>query len=277
MAYTFEEEIDIKQSLLSNHGGYEQPVFGKLILFMTSFEVNQISTNLSLICLRNALIHVLMSHTKALEFCERSLIRRVTHHTPYSRLSCLQIASIDDQFETSIEQLIKNILGKDRNLEDELVIDEIADYCTQVKYIGGETIFKANTHSDSFYIVVCGMVVVPKQLQSTKIISGAGIKKCRNLSSSNLMEFMVEGNDKHGNTATVESFMKVGNIFGFCDFLLERYRTFDAIAKDGTVLAKFTREDMERMKIENRPLYAIVQNVLLKASLMDLANCTCHA
>lgn len=37
--------------------------------------------------------------------------------------------------------------------------------------------------------------------------------------------------------------MKVGNIFGFCDFLLERYRTFDAVAKDdATVLAKFTRE-----------------------------------
>jgi CRP-like cAMP-binding protein len=121
------------------------------------------------------------------------------------------------------------------------------------------------------------MVAVPKQLGSTKIISGAGVKKGRNLSSSNLMEFMAEGEDKKDSAATVESFMKVGNIFGFCDFLLERYRTFDAVAKDGTVLAKFTRADMERMKVENRPLYVVIQSVLLKASLMDLANCTCHA
>lgn len=214
---------------------------------------------------------------KALEFCERSLIRKVTHHTPHSRLSCLRIPSADTEFETDVESLIKNILGKDKNLGDDTIIDNITDYCDQVKYVAGEQIFKANTHSDAFYIVISGKVAVPKQLQSTKIISGAGVKKGRNLSSSNLIEFMAEGEDKKDNAATVESFMKVGNIFGFCDFLLERYRTFDAVATDGTVLAKFTKEDISRMKLENRPLYIVVQNVLLKASLMDLANCTCHA
>lgn len=182
----------------------------------------------------------------------------------------------DGNNAATVESLVKNILGKDKNMEDDLVINHITEYCEQVKYMAGEQIFKANTHSDSFFIVISGMVAVPKQLQSTKIISGAGVKKGRNLSSSNLMDFMAEGNEKDS-AATVESFMKIGNIFGFCDFLLERYRTFDAVAKDGTVLAKFTRADMERMKVENRPLYVVVQNVLLKASLMDLANCTCHA
>jgi CRP-like cAMP-binding protein len=214
--------------------------------------------------------------SKALEFCERSLIRRVTHHTPHSRTSCLRLPS-GDLPSTNIESLIKNVLGKDKNLEDDTIIDEITAYCEQVKYMAGEQIFKTNTHSDAFYMVISGMVAVPKQLGSTKIISGAGVKKGRNLSSSNLMEFMAEGEDKKDSAATVESFMKVGNIFGFCDFLLERYRTFDAVAKDGTVLAKFTRADMERMKVENRPLYVVIQSVLLKASLMDLANCTCHA
>ena len=182
----------------------------------------------------------------------------------------------DGNSAATVESLVKNILGKDKNMEDDLVINHITEYCEQIKYMAGEQIFKANTHSDSFFIVISGMVAVPKQLQSTKIISGAGVKKGRNLSSSNLMDFMAEGNEKDS-AATVESFMKIGNIFGFCDFLLERYRTFDAVAKDGTVLAKFTRADMERMKVENRPLYVVVQNVLLKASLMDLANCTCHA
>lgn len=41
VAYKFDEEVEIKKSLLAdNKGRYEQPVFGKLILFMTLFEVS---------------------------------------------------------------------------------------------------------------------------------------------------------------------------------------------------------------------------------------------
>jgi hypothetical protein len=48
VAYKFDEEVEIKKSLLAdNKGRYEQPVFGKLILFMTLFEV---STTCASIC-----------------------------------------------------------------------------------------------------------------------------------------------------------------------------------------------------------------------------------
>lgn len=40
VAYKFDDEVEIKKKLLSpDEGHYEQPVFGKLILFMTLFEV----------------------------------------------------------------------------------------------------------------------------------------------------------------------------------------------------------------------------------------------
>jgi CRP-like cAMP-binding protein len=213
---------------------------------------------------------------KALEFCERSLIRRVTNHVPHGKFSMLRIPSSGSESQR-VESLIKNILGKDLNLGDDSLIDEIGEYCEQKKYMAGQSIFKTNTHSDAFYIVVSGRVAVLKTLGSTKIISGAGVKRGRNLSSSNLMEFTAEGDEKQEQTTAVESFHNVGNVFGFCDFLLERSRTFDAVAKDGTILAKFTRAHMERMKVENPPLHVIIQNMLLKASLLDLANCTCHA
>lgn len=62
-----------------------------------------------------------------------------------------------------------------------------------------------------------------------------------------------------------------------CDAVLERYRSFDAVASaDRTMVATFTKANMNKMKDENHPLYVIVQNLLLRASLMDLANCTCH-
>jgi hypothetical protein len=41
VAFGFEDEVDIKKSILSNiEGHWEQPVFAKLILFMTLFEVS---------------------------------------------------------------------------------------------------------------------------------------------------------------------------------------------------------------------------------------------
>jgi len=73
-------------------------------------------------------------------------------------------------------------------------------------------------------------------------------------------------------------FNLVGGIFGYCDFLLERYRSFDAVAtsSSGAMVAVFTRVNLNKMKRENAPLYVIVQQLLLRASLSDLANCTCH-
>jgi len=41
VAFKFDEEVEIKNSMLSNDDGHwKQPVFGKLILFMTLYEVS---------------------------------------------------------------------------------------------------------------------------------------------------------------------------------------------------------------------------------------------
>mmetsp|Transcript_6361 Transcript_6361/g.11333 ORF Transcript_6361/g.11333 Transcript_6361/m.11333 type:complete len:151 (-) Transcript_6361:130-582(-) len=136
---------------------------------------------------------------------------------------------------------------------------------------------KKNTHPSSFYIVLKGSVAVPRDRQGSlpsMVMSGAGVQKKQSLSSSNLLGMM--GDD--GEHKSVESFHKVGGIFGYCDFLLERYRTFDAVAasSDGAIVAEFTKGNMDKMKKDNAPLYNIVQKLLLRASLGDLANCTCH-
>ena len=61
-------------------------------------------------------------------------------------------------------------------------------------------------------------------------------------------------------------------VFGYVDFLLDRYRTFDAIAHDDCTLAVFTRAGMEKLRADNHKLYTIVQGLLLQSSLLDLAN-----
>ena len=172
-----------------------------------------------------------------------------------------------------------NVLRGELSDEEKDVVDSIEPYYEEAKYRTGEAIFQKNTHPDSFFIVLQGSVAVPADRRGapSMILSGAGMKSPQSLSSSNLLG-MIDEDGSHNRTLSVESFHKVGGIFGYCDFLLERYRTFDAVAagSDGALVAVFTRVNLEKMKEENYPLYVIVQKLLLRASLMDLANCTCH-
>ena len=270
VAFRFDEEVELKNSMLSNQDNYRnQPVFGKLILFLTIFEVriNALLPIHLLVLLRILLMYQLLIIFKALEFSERLLIRRITSKMPHERNSSLQSRFSHGSEGSSHHKLTYIFLNVLRG--------ELSD--EEMNFRSGDSVFQKNTHPDAFYIVTRGMVAVPSDKKGTwplMVISGAGaITEARSLSSSNLLATMAD----EGRSTSVESFHKVGGIFGYCDFLLERYRTFDAVAsQDFTVVAKFTKASMEKMKNENRPLFVIVQNLLLRASVMDLANCTCH-
>lgn len=141
----------------------------------------------------------------------------MTHHIPHSRLTCLHDVPSDEvENETTVELLIKDMLGKDKTTADEAIIKDVMKYCKQVRCIAGQSIFKTNTKSESFYMVIKGQVAVPKHIGSTKIISGAGVnsgagvKKDRTLSTANLSDFLgTEMEEKEENASTVQSFMKV--------------------------------------------------------------------
>ncbi|KAL7544042.1 hypothetical protein ACHAXR_013481 [Thalassiosira sp. AJA248-18] len=252
VAYDYDEEIEVKNAMLSDQDNNLR--HGKLILFLTIFE--------------------------ALEFSERLLIQRVTFKVPRERHACLQTALSTMSTGSPHHQLtyiFLSVLQGDLSEEEKVVVDGVQSHYEEATFQPGDTIFQKNTHPDAFYVVVSGAVAVPKDRKgsSSMIHSGAGaVKGKESLSSSNLLGVF----DEDGEHKSVESFHKVGGIVGYCDFLLERYRTFDAVAAPnvGARVAVFTRANMEKMKNENRPLYVIVQKLLLRASLMDLANCTCH-
>ena len=170
-----------------------------------------------------------------------------------------------------------NILRGELSSEEKIIVDEIQPFYEEVKYQTGEAIFRQGTHPEAFYIVLQGSVAVPldrRGARHVRIRSGAGTVDSQSLSSSNLLGMIGDV----GQRKSVESFHTVGGIFGYCDLLLERYRTFDAVAagSSGATVAMFTLSSISKMKEENHNLYVIVQKLLLRASLMDLANCTCH-
>lgn len=60
VAFKFDEEVEIKKSMLSNDDGHwKQPVFGKLILFMTLYEVSTHRFFVSFWVLRQKLVLIL--------------------------------------------------------------------------------------------------------------------------------------------------------------------------------------------------------------------------
>ncbi len=250
----FEEEVEWKKAILL--GQVRQN--GKLTLFETLFE--------------------------ALEFSERLLIQSMSKGRGHEHLMRSDVSQMNSQLIGSdsshhkLTYIFTNILREELSEDEKTLIDGIEPYYEETTFREGQLIFQKDTHPDAFYIVLKGAVAVPRDRKRSEKIGNP-----KTLSSSNLMELSLSssnlkaiGDDDTG-TGLVSSFHNVGGIFGYCDFLLKRSRTFHAYASgDGAVVARFTSQSLEGMKRNDWPLYVIVQNLLLQASLMDLANCTCH-
>mmetsp|Transcript_10128 Transcript_10128/g.20468 ORF Transcript_10128/g.20468 Transcript_10128/m.20468 type:complete len:247 (+) Transcript_10128:423-1163(+) len=245
----------MKNSMFSGGLNSAKTVEGKLMLFLTIFE--------------------------ALEFSERLLIRRVSLSKfpgdPNLRSPHSNLTPVKEGTHHQLTYIFLNVLRGELDEDERVIIDkDVSGYYEELKLQAGEFVFRKNTYPDAFFVVTRGSVAVPRNKKGgmpSMLLSGAGaIEQTRTLSSPDLLGAIA--GDKR---TSVESFHKVGGIFGYCDFLLERYRTFEAVSsEDDTIVATFTKSSMDKMKDENRPLYHIVHNLLLRASLMDLANCTCH-
>jgi hypothetical protein len=114
-----------------------------------------------------------------------------------------------------------------------------------------------------------------REKSQTHIVSGAGLVR-----STGSMSNMVDSSLRHDSDdllTVVTSVWPVGGVFGYVDFLLERPRHFRTMAsQNDTVVAKIAMADLRRIQQEDPVLDGLVQRVLLQASLLDLANCTCE-
>ena len=74
----------------------------------------------------------------------------------------------------------------------------------------------------------------------------------------------------------VATLWPVGGVFGYSDVLLDRPRTYAAFAtKSGTRVARMTRSNFVLLQKEDAAMSGLLHRVLLRASILDLANCTC--
>lgn len=221
-------------------------------------------------------ILIFTTAAEALEFCETLFLHDIHGDATKSYLSLSNRSEMHEDLAEkeskshNISTILSNFLRATVKQADGL--ERLLDlrYHQEVKYSAGQIIFTTRSDSNSFYIVLSGCVAnstsstfqIARKQQS--VVSGAG-------KVDHMQRFGRASSD------TIATLWQVGGVFGFNDFLLERKRMFQTIAVDDeTKLAIFTRSGMETLLTQDPELYGLMQQVLLRASTLDLANCTCH-
>jgi CRP-like cAMP-binding protein len=248
VAHDVEEEARVEAYLQSRTAGQDSTKCDRVLLFLTIYE--------------------------ALEFCENVLIHDLKADKATKRPSFIKLDQYDEASEKSIATIITHILGLEA--EERNVVKGLEDerYHSELYLRAGQLVFNKDTHPSSFYIVIKGSVAVASTEASKKkggvIVSGAG--PVRGSSGRKWLDPNVEMPQ-----GSLSSIWPVGGIFGYVDYMLERPRRFRAVsAQDGTIVANFTRSQMLLLRSEDVALDGIMQRLLLHASVMDLANCTCE-
>lgn len=213
---------------------------------------------------------------EALEFCETMLLHRLNRADRSVSLSML-----DGPQERTIADVLAHILGTDEKERELLKQLDSSRYHDELELKSGQYIFHRNTYPDSFYVVMAGVVAnstsseIMQGRQTRPVMSGAGLVAPKRVgSASNLFDeaYKAQNSDK-----AVATLWQVGSVFGYNDYLLDRPRTFGALATlDGTKVARITHSHMNLASTEDPQLHNLFQKLLLHASTLDLSNCTCH-
>ena len=253
VAYTLEEEEQVKQSLLDAESEVEETE--RVILFLTVYE--------------------------ALEFCENLMIQKLTQKITSKRPSFIRLDELIGPVDNvgasvpkeTLPHIFSHVLGLHDSELSKLSVLENQEFHEEVVCQEGDVIYRRDANSDAFFIVLKGAVALVREdyikpNQNSTIVSGAGQVQ---MSQSPLRTLR-----KAKEIGDIRAILQIGTIFGYVDFLLERPRTFGVIAsQDGTILAKISHERMDQLEVTNPDVYRIFQSVLLQSSVMELANCTC--
>jgi hypothetical protein len=211
---------------------------------------------------------------EALEFAEVTLLSELQPLTtgrlllepkvPHGASSAPKANVREDR--VTLKDAFVNILGLKTEEEEALAAfaKKRGPFHEEVEYHSGEAIFQEGSQPDSFFVLLRGSVALFRDLST------------RSLSEPNIFSGAGQVESKRSSAlGDVETFVPPGGIFGFVDFVLEQPWLFSAVAaKDKTVVAKLSRDGLERLKDESPELDRIVNRVLLKVSIMELANTT---
>ena len=220
-------------------------------------------------------IILFMTVHEALEFCEGTLIHQLQGKTSESG-SYLQFSGPK---EHTLSSAFAQMLQSDPDEREILRQFDGRRYHTELGFSAGERVFSREKRADALYVVLKGGLASGSGRSNTvyrhkqQIVSGAGLVSARRGSKSNLMDASLQ---KSSEPPVVATMWPAGGVLGYTDCLLDRHYSFSTFAtQNDTRVAKMTRNDLNLLQQEDPVLDALLHRVLLKASILDLANCTC--
>jgi len=217
---------------------------------------------------------------EALEYCETLVLGNITgNFRASSSFNDNDEYLLEESKEHDISTVLTNFLRINRTGEKAKILDRLLSsrFHNEKTYKAGQSVFEANKKADAWFVVLdgcvanCSATALEKMRQEQPVLSGAGPI---NVASTGSRMFGILSSSS-GFVPTVGTVWQTGGVFGFNDFLLERTRTFQTTATvTGTRLAVFSRSDMSRLEQQDPELYSMLQQVLLRASTLDLSNVT---
>eukprot|EP00557_Chaetoceros_sp_GSL56_P008080 CAMPEP_0176494092 /NCGR_PEP_ID=MMETSP0200_2-20121128/9900_1 /TAXON_ID=947934 /ORGANISM="Chaetoceros sp., Strain GSL56" /LENGTH=835 /DNA_ID=CAMNT_0017891803 /DNA_START=300 /DNA_END=2807 /DNA_ORIENTATION=- len=165
-------------------------------------------------------------------------------------------------FKTKLSIILSRLLGIPKENQVLNCVEE-GEIAQEVSYYSGDELYTKGENADSIYVVLAGGVEIRRDASDDLEIKTTS-KRRVSFSGRNV------GKSRFGE---VVSYLQVGGIFGYVDFMLDRRRSLNAIcSKDGTILAKFTKATLEQLEQDRPDVHRIIEKALLQASLMELAN-----
>ena len=233
------------------------------------------NTNISVPVVSDIIDRIILFMTvhEALEFCEDTLIRQF--HGKSAETSGYR--DFAGPKEHTLSSAFAQMLESDDEEREILRQFDECRYHRELGFSAGEKVFSKAKRADAIYVVLKGAVasgtgrsdMVYRHKQ--QIVSGAGIVPRRRGSKSNLVDASAMSE-----TPIVATIWPAGGVLGFTDCLLERSNVYSAFAtQNDTRVARITKQDLNLLQHENPVLDSLLHRVLLRASVLDLANCTC--
>lgn len=193
---------------------------------------------------------------EALFLCENRLIYELEHKSNPIPTGLIHHSSMQSHnLKTKLSTLFSRMLGDTEHEKDFFrYFDGGNAKIEELDYLYGDKIFSKGDNADCFFVVLAGSVDIYREDENS-----AG----RYLSDSS----------RNGDYGDIVSYLHVGALFGYVDFVLDRSRSLNAVCgKNGTILAKITRSTLNQLQVENRDLYHIIERILLQASVKELAS-----
>lgn len=218
-------------------------------------------------------IILFMTVHEALEFCEATLIRQLHGKSNIPNI----YSSFAGPKEHTLSSAFAHLLESDDDERDILRQLDNQRYYREVSFRAGQKVFTKDTRAEAIYVVLNGSLASGTGRSDTvyrhrqQVVSGAGLVR-KSGSNSNLIDPTLAG----GETPVVGTLWPAGAVLGYTDFLLDRPHLSSAFAtQNGTRVARITKSDMNLIQQEDPVLDALLHRALLRASVLDLANCTC--